>query len=121
LKGPDGSQTTLQPVNSSGSSTSLVRLDVVHQAGLYRVSPADAWFAVNLRTDESDLRLLSRSETERLLQPAHLRWVNPNESLATVVQELRLGREAWRGLLAAVLFLMLCESGMAQLFGRRRS
>lgn len=81
---------------------------------------AGAWFAVNLRTDESDLRALSRRELEGMLSPAAARWVDSHESLAAVVREGRHGREAWQGLLIAALLLMLCESGMAQLFGRRR-
>ena len=49
-----------------------------------------------------------------------MRWVDAPESLASAVQEGRQGREAWRGLLLAAMALMLCESGMAQRFGRRR-
>jgi hypothetical protein len=80
----------------------------------------ESWFAVNLRAQDSDLRPLSRRELEGALRPAPVRWVDPREALAAVVREGRQGREAWRGLLLAVLALMLCESGMAQRFGRRR-
>jgi hypothetical protein len=110
-------------------------MEAMTRAGLYRLQPAaaqatpaqagsaavpGAWYAVNLRTDESDLRSLSRREVEGRLRPAAVRWVDAHEALATVVREGRQGREAWRWLLFAALALMLCESGMAQVFGRRR-
>jgi aerotolerance regulator-like protein len=80
----------------------------------------DDWIAANLNTAGSDLRSLTRAQLEGVLRPAAIRWVDPHESLASVVPEGRQGREAWRGLLLAAMALMLCESGMAQLFGRRR-
>jgi hypothetical protein len=123
----------------AGTDRRGVRVDAVSRAGLYRLRPSgavgtggphgaaasnesagDAWYAVNLRTEESDLRSLSRRELEERLRPAAIRWVDTHEALARVVGEGRHGREAWRWLLFAALALMLCESGMAQIFGRRR-
>jgi hypothetical protein len=137
LEGPDGSRVMLSPEHPSGAQSGgwVVRLDAAPRAGLYQLSAArgqspgkaddrqeaaPAWFAVNLRADDSDLRVAPRLELERLLRPAAFRWVGVDDSLAAVVQEGRHGREAWRGLLIAALSLMLCESGLAQRFGRRR-
>jgi len=138
LEEPDASRVTLQPVHAGKgqSERPIIRLDAVPRAGFYFLrrasgnrSPEGAangeknaavTYAANLRTDESDLRSLSRRELEARMRPAPLRWVDPHESMAAVVREGRQGREAWRGLLFAALALMLCESGMAQIFGRRR-
>ena len=130
LEGPDQRRVPLQPQRqgSEGAPTRVVRLDAAPRAGFYRLlrSPGtgartETWFAVNLNTAESDLRPLSRPELESTLRPAAFRWVDSHESMAAVVRQGRQGREAWRGLLFAAVALMLCESGMAQLFGRRRS
>jgi hypothetical protein len=140
LEGPDRQRVSLRAsMLGAGSDRRGVRVDAVSRAGLYRLRPSgagagggrdgaaastdrtgDAWYAINLRTEESDLRSLSRRELEERLRPAAMRWVNAHERLAAVVGEGRHGREAWRWLLFAALALMLCESGMAQVFGRRR-
>jgi hypothetical protein len=136
LEGPNRERVPLRPgAGGAGNDRRVVRMEAMTRAGLYRLQPAaaqatpaqagsaavpGAWYAVNLRTDESDLRSLSRREVEGRLRPAAVRWVDAHEALATVVREGRQGREAWRWLLFAALALMLCESGMAQVFGRRR-
>jgi hypothetical protein len=138
LEGPDGGRSVLRPApaGSGLEERRVVRVAAVSRAGFYRLTavggaradgsatnPAvarEAWYAANLDTTESDLRPLSRARLESALRPAALRWVDPRESLAEVVREGRHGREAWRTLLLAALALMLCESGLAQLFGRRR-
>jgi hypothetical protein len=133
LEGPGRSRVRLQPQQQgiSNDPARIVRLESAPRAGFYRLvrsgaaaaagDATTAWFAANLNTDESDLRTLTRPEWESRLRPASFRWVDPQESMAAVVQEARKGREAWRGLLLAAVALMLCESGLAQMFGRRRS
>jgi hypothetical protein len=148
FEGPGDRRMRLQSQQESHSDAPgrSVRLESAPRAGFYRLrrleaAPAArrnlaatggtdgipsgdstvAWFAANLDAEESDLRSLSRAELENRLRPAALRWVDPHELMAAVVQEGRQGREAWRGLLLAAVALMICESGMAQMFGRRRS
>jgi hypothetical protein len=127
---PDGKRVTLPPqsLGVAAGTHRIVRLPSANQAGLYhlegsslRGKPTETWFAANLDAGESDLRTLSRALLESRLHPAAFRWVDPHEALAAVVGEGRRGREAWRGLLLAAVALMLCESGLAQWFGRRRS
>jgi hypothetical protein len=149
LEGPDGRRMDVQPQSAGGrpAEARVVRVDAVPRAGFYHLrwqsssSPTpgaegamaagaaaarvsrptpDDWVAANLNTAGSDLRSLTRAQVEGLIRPAAIQWVDPHESLAAVVQTGRQGREAWRGLLVAAMALMLCESGMAQLFGRRR-
>jgi hypothetical protein len=133
LVGPDGRRLSLQPSREDNGTDSVreLSLDSTPRAGLYHLlwrpqgaesgrPGSEDWFAANLDTSASDLRPLSRRQFEAAFHPAAVRWVDPHEALAAVVRDTRQGREAWRGLLLGALALMLCESGMAQLFGRRR-
>ena len=98
-------------------------LERTPEAGFYQVavqgSPTRDTLAVNLATRESDLRTLDEAALANLMPAVHWTWVHPNESIDVAVRRARLGIELWRPLLFAALLLMLVETALAQVFGRR--
>lgn len=120
ITGPGGGRRTLKPeVDARGAS---VTLPAPEQAGFYRLSiPGGTQdvLAVNLDPAESDLRILDQAALRRLLPLPALVWVGINEDLVSALARSRTGVELWRPLLIAAVLLLLLETMLAQLFGRR--
>jgi len=117
---PAGDKSTLKPVVDERGA--LVTLEKPKSAGFYRMAvdggTSDV-FAVNRNTGESDLKSLDQSALKRLLPVREWTWINLDEDLVTALNQSRTGVELWRHLLLAALGLMVLETMMAQLFGRR--
>jgi hypothetical protein len=121
LATPAGATTLLKPAIDDRGCT--VSVDRTPEAGFYKIAvegagPPDT-LAVNLPTKESNLRSLDEAAVANLLPGVHWTWVRPSESIEAAVRRSRLGIELWRPLLFAALLLMLIETALAQLFGRR--
>ncbi len=78
-------------------------------------------YAVNLDPAEGDLRALSRDDIQEYFSGVKLELVNALEEpdRVTTDEGLAGGTEFWRQLLWIVLVLLLLESVLAYLFGRR--
>jgi hypothetical protein len=117
---PAGAKSTLKPaVDERGA---VLTLESPQRAGFYRLALADGGtdvFAVNRDTGESDLKALDREAVKKLLPVREYVWIGLNEDLLSALTRSRQGVELWRHLLIAALLLMVIETGLAQLFGRR--
>jgi hypothetical protein len=103
----------------------------LEQSGLYTVTrrgvagtetePAPDHFGVQIDTREGDLAKYSEDELEVALGIS-LRSVRPDRAREVLQADGGAGggEEYWRELLIAVLVLLVCESILAALFGRRR-
>jgi len=119
ISNPEGGRTTLKPLVDDRGAT--VTLESPRTAGFYRLAVQGGTqdvFAVNRDTAESDLRSLGRDALKKLL-PAQWTWIGLNENLLSALSRTRQGIELWRYLLFAALGLMVLETMLAQLFGRR--
>ncbi len=100
-----------------------VTLEKTPQAGFYQLAVEGTQtrdtLSVNLATKESNLRFLSEADLANLVPAAHWTWVKPGESIDAAIRRSRLGIELWRICLFAALILMLIETALAQVFGRR--
>ena len=76
-------------------------------------------FAVNRGAAESDLRIMDQNALRRLLPVREWVWIRLDEDLVGALSKSRQGIELWRHLLLAALLLMVVETALAQLFGRR--
>ncbi|MBI4605017.1 MAG: BatA domain-containing protein [Planctomycetes bacterium] len=78
-------------------------------------------FAANVDTAESDLTAMAREDFETHFQTLGYQEFNASERIEEVKEaEKRLGgREHWRWIIAAVLGLLVLETVLAWLFGRR--
>lgn len=117
---PAGAKTTLRStVDERGA---LVTLEEPRRAGFYQVAVAsrsqDA-FAVNRDTAESNLAAADENTLKRLIPVSQWTWIGFNEDLFAALSRSRMGIELWRHLLLAALGLMVLETMLAQLFGRR--
>jgi len=117
---PNGNRTQVRPlVDERGA---VVTLENPRSAGFYRLAVdggTQDLFAVNRDATESDLRVLGEAALRRLLPFEGWGWVGPNEDLLGAVNRSRQGVELWRHFLFAALGLMILETMLAQLFGRR--
>jgi hypothetical protein len=117
---PAGGKKTLKPaVDERGA---VVTLENPQRAGFYRLAAASGTedvFAVNRDTAESDLRALDRKALKRLLPIRDWTWIGLNEDLLSALTRTRQGVELWRQFLFLALALMVLETMLAQLFGRR--
>jgi hypothetical protein len=117
---PGGASTTLKPlVDQRGA---LVTLENPRSAGFYELAVAGGTkdtFAVNRDTAESDLRGMDQDSLKRLLPVREWTWIKLDEDLVSALNQSRQGIELWRHLLLTALVLMVLETMLAQLFGRR--
>ncbi len=120
ITGPDGATTTLRPVvNERGC---LVTLERPERAGFYRLEVPGGTtdrLAVNRNVAESNLRSLDQKGLRSRLPGREWIWVAPAEDLLAAITRARQGVELWRHALLAALALMVLESMLAQVFGRR--
>lgn len=117
---PAGAATVLRPLVDERGAT--VTLDRASRAGFYRLKVEDGTedvFAVNRDVAESDLRSLDEPALKKALPVANWSWIGLNDDLATALRESRQGIELWRHLLFAALALLVLETMLAQVFGRR--
>jgi hypothetical protein len=120
IAGPDGDRVTLKPMVDERGAT--VTLESPGRAGFYRLAVDGGTqdvFAVNRDTSESDLRSLNQAGLKKLLPVREWTWIGLNEDLLSALTRTRQGVELWRHLLLAALALMVLETMLAQLFGRR--
>lgn len=120
VQGPGGFNRTLKPrMDGAGAA---VQLENVARSGFYRFrtgTGAAALYAVNLPGGEADLHSLSREEAAAMTGTSQVQMLRPDDNLVTAVQRIRQGVELWSWMLMAALVLMLAETALAQLFGRR--
>lgn len=125
LKTPDGSAERIESFTSAGRTR--VHIDNATKAGVYHIykdmetSEPIATFAVNIRTDESDLKQASRDEADSAIaklsaQPfqslTHLDISKTN--LAETVKQSRFGVELWQSFLLASIVLAIAEMLVAR-------
>ena len=79
------------------------------------------YFCVNVDTAESDLTPLSEDDLSRAFTSFKYRVLDLSEKERQVAREESVlrGRELWKGILVAVLALLVAETLLAWLFGRR--
>jgi hypothetical protein len=117
---PGGGRTTLRSAVDDRGCT--VTIDRPQRAGFYRIEVSRGTqdtFAVNRDTRESVLRSLDRRTVEQRLNSRTLTWIGINEDLMSALTRSRQGVEFWRHLLIAALVLLVTETMLAQMFGRR--
>ncbi len=92
-------------------------------AGIYTFGvagkPISDAFALNLPSDESDLRGLKNSQVAAELGSSQTQFAHSSEDIMTVVRRNRRGAELWRMMLFIALPLLFLEALLAQRFGRR--
>lgn len=117
---PAGGKTTLRTIVDERGA--LVTLEQPRKAGFYQVAVAGRsadTFAVNRDTAESNLQAADENALKRMLPLAQWTWIGLNEDLIGALSRSRMGVELWRPLLTAALLLMVLETMLAQMFGRR--
>lgn len=117
---PAGAKTSVKPLVDERGAT--VTLERPAKAGFYRLDVQNGTqdvFAVNRNVAESDLRSLSREALKKVLTGFEWGWVGLNEDLVGALTRARQGVELWRHLLFTALILMVLETMLAQVFGRR--
>lgn len=125
VKAPDGSSERVETIVTEGKPH--VHIDNAHSAGIYTVyrdaearEPV-ASFAVNVRSDEADLRRSSKEEADSVVAPL---FPKPKESVARLdvsskeitkkIKESRFGIELWQILLAIALLCAIAEMLIAR-------
>jgi hypothetical protein len=114
VEGGDGYEIRTQELARSG----VYRLDLGGQDEHGRRDPSPIHIAVNVDTVESDLSRLSEAEARTLFAGEDVSFVNDVEAEAPRAGGDRDGR-AWFWVLLAALLVLLLESLLALLFGRR--
>ncbi|SRR5579883_381832 len=121
VKAPDGSSSRAQIVAGADDKPHL-HVDEAKVAGNYWVykdaeaqEPLTA-FAVNIQSDESDLRAASSAEMKKYLsarmsgpKPSIISLANNDRELAKTVEQSRYGVELWQSFLWAALVLAILE------------
>ena len=121
VQAPDGSSSR-EPIAVAPDGKPEVRMENARVAGNYTVfrdaearEPAGA-FAVNIQSDESDLRAASSADMRQFLsvrmintKPSIIRLTEGDKKLATTVEQSRYGVELWQSFLWAALILALIE------------
>ncbi len=121
VKAPDGSSSRA-PIAIAADGKPELRMDNARVAGNYTVfRDAEAQvpfgaFAVNIQSDESDLRAASPIEMKQYLaarmsntKPLVIRLTAGDKQLAKTVEQSRYGVELWQSFLWAALILALIE------------
>ncbi len=125
IKSPDGSSERVESISTEGKLR--IHLDNAHTAGIYTVyknaearEPV-ASFAVNIRSDEADLRRATPDAADSFIAPLFAR---PKESIARIdpaskdltkkIKESRFGIELWQTFLVIALFCAIAEMLIAR-------
>lgn len=79
------------------------------------------YFCVNVDTEEGDLRRLAEADLKQAFSSLEFRVLDVSERVRQVASEQTLlrGREFWKWAVSFVLVLLMAESILAWLFGRR--
>ncbi|MEP7234377.1 MAG: hypothetical protein ABI778_03685, partial [Ignavibacteriota bacterium] len=125
MKSPDGSSERV--VTIATDNKPRVHIDNAHKAGIYTLyKDAEARepvasFAVNISSDEADIRRAGTSESDSLLSPL---FPKPKESIArldpakkdltTKIKESRFGIELWQTFLMVALICAIAEMLVAR-------
>src|SRR6185295_7720809 len=105
---PHGGRSILNPATTP-DGMAQVELEETPYAGFYRLQGADRpwWFAANPPADESDLRALSRAETDQRLAPAAAHWIGAGEDAGASIDRARAGVEIWPFLFALAVACLI--------------
>jgi uncharacterized membrane protein len=120
---PSGQTQTVSVVRRGGvDSVPAATLDSMDAPGFYEgLSPTGPTIvaAANVETSESDIACMPAQTLSAALPGVALRVITPEESIATVVTQDRVGMELWKYLLALGLVVMVVEGFLARMFSRR--
>jgi hypothetical protein len=125
VKSPDGSSERVESIVTEGKPR--IHIDNAHAAGIYTIyKDAEARepvasFAVNIRSDEADLRRATKEEADSLVSPL---FAKPKESIARLdpaskdltkkIKESRFGIELWQTFLVIALICAIAEMLIAR-------
>ncbi len=125
LKSPNGSSERIESIATEGKLR--IHLDNAHTAGIYTIfrdaeaREPIASFAVNVRSDEADLKRASSEEADSLIAPL---FSKPKESIARLdasskdltkkIKESRFGIELWQTFLVIALLCAIAEMLIAR-------
>ena len=125
VKSPDGSSERVESVATEGKLR--IHLDNAHAAGIYTIykdaeaREAVASFAVNIRSDEADLRRATPEAADSLVSPL---FAKPKESITRLdpsgkdltkkIKESRFGIELWQTFLVIALLCAIAEMLIAR-------
>ncbi len=125
IKSPDGSSERIESIATEGKLRA--HLDNAHSAGIYTIyKDAEAHepvasFAVNIRSDEADLRRATPDAADSLIAPL---FAKPKESIARLdasnkdltkkIKESRFGIELWQTFLMIALLCAIAEMLIAR-------
>ncbi len=118
---PEGRQHTLEAV--AAGYHSLVEYTDTYRPGLYVLQTPDektVHFVVNASRQESQIKVLEDEKFEALAEEMGARAVSSSADYLKLDRQRRFGREIWKPLLAAILFLILAELLLQQRFSRVR-
>ena len=125
IKSPDGSAERIEAIASAGKLR--IHIDNAHSAGIYTVykdaearEPVAA-FAVNIRSDEADLRRATKEQADSLTAPLFAkpkesitRLDASNKNLTQKIKESRFGVELWQTFLVIALICAIAEMLIAR-------
>lgn len=120
ISDPGGAKNSVKPLVDERGAT--ITLEKPEKAGFYRLDVQNGTqdvFAVNRNVAESDLRSLNQDGLKKILSGFQWSWIALNEDLLSALTRARTGVELWRHLLLGAIFLMVVETMLAQMFGRR--
>jgi len=125
VKSPDGSSERVESIVTENKPR--IHVDNAHAAGIYTIfKDAEARepiasFAVNIRSDEADLRRASKEEADSLVTPL---FAKPKESIMRLdpagkdltkkIKESRFGIELWQTFLVIALLCAIAEMLIAR-------
>ena len=92
-------------------------LPIAEMPGIYRFYSGKALIgirAANIDPGESDFRFITKREIEKNFSKNHVKVVEENESLESVVSRARWGRELWREALLLSLIVLVLEMVIAK-------
>ena len=125
VKAPDGSSERVESIVTE--SKSRIRIDNAHAAGIYTIykdaeakEPVSS-FAVNIRSDEADLRRATKEEADSLVSPLFaktkesiVRLDPASKDLTKKIKESRFGIELWQTFLVIALLCAIAEMLIAR-------
>jgi hypothetical protein len=125
IKAPNGSSERVETIASGGKMR--IHFDNAHNAGIYTIyKDAEAResigsFAVNIRSDEADLRPATSAGVDSLISPlfpkpkeSMLRLDASNKNLTQKIKESRFGIELWQTFLVIALICAIAEMLIAR-------
>lgn len=124
---PDGQPTIQSPQEIKGEERFRLSYNNTQKPGIYTVEFTDSpskrslYFAVNIDAREGNLEKLSVEEMREALPGLKIRLMD-NEEFNEATESAQAGgaNEFWKMALTAVLALLVLESVLAMMFGRRR-